>query len=86
MCRRFSAEVGAERVGVMLAEGLERSGLSELSLFEWGRWSAPEELAQRLYAGMRELDSRNCAVIVCPVPEGDGIAAALRDRLSKAAK
>ena len=70
MCRTLSAEVGAERVGVMLAEGLERSGLSGLLLFEWGRWSAPEELAQRLYAGMRELDSRNCAVIVRPCRRG----------------
>ena len=53
--------------------------------FPRGAWSAPEELAHQLYAGLRELDAQGCTVILCPVPRGDGIAAAIRDRLRKAA-
>lgn len=88
--------VAAEReagtlTGVMLAHGL--AGESEASPamlqggegFEWGDWNEPEMLAERLYAGLRELDGRGCGVIVCPIPMGEGIEAAIRDRLRKAA-
>jgi len=71
------------RLGVMLPAAWQAPPHS--SVFEWGRWSAPEELAQRLYAGLRELDARGCNVILCPVPDADGMGAALRDRLRKAA-
>ncbi|HEX4022951.1 MAG TPA: L-threonylcarbamoyladenylate synthase [Acidobacteriaceae bacterium] len=54
--------------------------------FDWGSWSNPAELAQRLYAGLRALDSMGAAVIVCPVPGGVGIGAAIRDRILKAAR
>jgi L-threonylcarbamoyladenylate synthase len=50
----------------------------------WGRWSEPDELARELYAGLRALDAEGCGVIVCPLPPGDGIGAAIRDRLLKA--
>jgi L-threonylcarbamoyladenylate synthase len=53
--------------------------------FAWGHWSAPEELAERLYAGLRALDAERCDVILCPVPSDMGIGAAIRDRLRKAA-
>jgi L-threonylcarbamoyladenylate synthase len=53
--------------------------------FAWGRWSAPEELAERLYAGLRALDAERCDVILCPVPGDTGISEAIRDRLRKAA-
>ncbi|HEY2858975.1 MAG TPA: Sua5 family C-terminal domain-containing protein, partial [Terracidiphilus sp.] len=52
---------------------------------DWGRWDAPDELAARLYATLRALDAKGCDVIVCPVPEDQGIGAAIRDRLRKAA-
>jgi L-threonylcarbamoyladenylate synthase len=71
-------------VGILQPEGWDVPSGTEA--FQWGRWDAPEELARRLYAGLRDLDSRGCDVIICPVPVGDGIAAALRDRLGKAAK
>jgi L-threonylcarbamoyladenylate synthase len=45
-----------------------------------------EELAQRLYAGLRWLDNAGVMVIVCPLPDGGGLGTALRDRLQKAAK
>lgn len=54
--------------------------------FDWGRWSNPEELAQRLYAGLRALDAMGAVVIVCPVPAADGIGEAIRDRMFKAAR
>ena len=72
-----------ERVGVMLpAEVVAPFGVT--SVFAWGRWSAPEELARELYAGLRALDQQGCSVILCPLPPADGIGAAIRDRLIKA--
>jgi L-threonylcarbamoyladenylate synthase len=43
-------------------------------------------LARTLYAGLRALDAQGCSVILCPVPDGEGIGAAIRDRLVKAAR
>jgi L-threonylcarbamoyladenylate synthase len=78
-------ELTGERVGVMLpAEAAAPHGVA--ALFDWGRWSAPEELARRLYAGLRELDGQGCTVILCPVPPDGGIGAAIGDRLHKAGK
>jgi L-threonylcarbamoyladenylate synthase len=72
-----------ERVGVMLPTGW--ASPKGAVVFEWGRWDVPQELASRLYAGLRSLDAKKCAVIVCPVPAEEGIGAAIRDRLRKAA-
>ena len=83
-----------ERVGVMLPFGLSGeesreelkgrfAGIGEI--FWWGKWSEPEELAHRLFAGLRQLDAAGCVVIVCPMPNGGGIGDAIRDRLRKAA-
>jgi L-threonylcarbamoyladenylate synthase len=86
LARQFSSE----RVGVMLpAQIADDVGGGDLDVFAWGRWprdgEEPEELAHRLFAGLRALDAAGCSVILCPVPPGDGIAAAIRDRLRKAA-
>jgi L-threonylcarbamoyladenylate synthase len=71
--------------GVMLPEGVARPEvIIEERAFLWGRWNAPEELAQRLYAGLRALDAAGCTVILCPLPPAEGIGAAIRDRLKKA--
>jgi L-threonylcarbamoyladenylate synthase len=76
----------AERLGAMLpAEVPAPQGIAAERVFAWGRWDAPEELARNLYAGLRALDAAGCAVILCPVPEANGIGAAVRDRLRKAA-
>jgi L-threonylcarbamoyladenylate synthase len=53
-------------------------------IFDWGRWSHPEELAQRLFAGLRYLDQAEVDVILCPMPQASGIGVAIRDRLRKA--
>jgi L-threonylcarbamoyladenylate synthase len=84
MQRHIARAVTDIRVGVMLPEGWHAPPLAVV--FPWGRWSAPEELAQRLYAGLRELDAAECEVILCPLPAAEGIGAALRDRLRKAAR
>ena len=74
-----------ETVGVMLPAGVDASfGLGGDSIFPWGQWSAPEEMARTLYAGLRALDQKGCTVILCPLPPPEGIGAAIRDRLQKA--
>jgi L-threonylcarbamoyladenylate synthase len=70
------AELANVDLGTPLRAGAE---------FAWGRWSVPEELAEKLYAGLRALDAQACNVILCPMPEPGGIGDAIRDRLRKAA-
>lgn len=78
------ARNGSKRVGVLLPA--EFTAQAAAAVFAWGRWTKPDELAHALYAGLRALDAEGCDVIVCPVPGADGIGAALRDRLRKAAR
>ena len=74
-----------EQLGVMLPEGAAApAAIAKERVFLWGRWNDPEELAQRLYAGLRALDAAGCTVILCPLPAAEGIGAAIRDRLKKA--
>jgi L-threonylcarbamoyladenylate synthase len=88
--------LAGRKIGVMLPGGLpghpasafadeERDFAGIEFTYAWGHWQQPEELAHRLFAGMRFLDSAGCDVILCPTPPGDGIGAAIRDRLRKAA-
>jgi L-threonylcarbamoyladenylate synthase len=90
MGRRFvetAAGAPIASLGLMLPLDIELPReLAEAEVFPWGRWSAPEELARNLYAGLRELDARGCTRILCPMPPADGIGAAIRDRLVKAGK
>ena len=73
-----------ERLGVLLPADVKLQ-IEGMIAYPWGRWSAPDELAHDLYAGLRALDAQGCTVILCPVPSGDGLPTAIRDRLSKAA-
>jgi L-threonylcarbamoyladenylate synthase len=87
---RAAAPLGAHRVGMMLPVELKelsvlRESASRAEIYVWGSWHAPEELARNLYAGLRALDASGCTVILCPLPSGEGIGAAIRDRLRKAA-
>jgi L-threonylcarbamoyladenylate synthase len=78
-------ENACDRVGVMLPAGIPiPEELFALPIFAWGRWDAPEEMAQSLFAGLRALDEQDCTVILCPLPPHDGIGVAIRDRLNKA--
>jgi L-threonylcarbamoyladenylate synthase len=73
-----------EVLGVMLPDGWQAANGSQI--YKWGPWGDNEVLARRLFAGLRALDEAGVAVIFCPLPEGDGIGVALRDRLMKAAR
>jgi L-threonylcarbamoyladenylate synthase len=76
-----------EVLGVMLPEGVPAPpGVDAGRVFAWGRWNAPEELARRLYAGLRALDTAGCTVILCPLPPAEGLGETIRDRLRKAAR
>ncbi|MGO8757229.1 MAG: L-threonylcarbamoyladenylate synthase [Terracidiphilus sp.] len=76
---------GGERLGAMLPAGVDAPAeIAAERVFAWGRWDAPEELAQRLYAGLRALDAAGSTAILCPLPPAEGIGAAIRDRLEKA--
>jgi len=84
------AEVAAryprERLGILWPADLALPATASGTVFNWGRWSAPEEMARELYAGLRALDAQGCTVVVCPVPPSEGIGEAIRDRLRKAAR
>jgi L-threonylcarbamoyladenylate synthase len=81
------SQFDGQRVGVMLPIEIDSSILPQSARISyWGHWSAPEEMARQLYAGLRELDGQECDVIICPMPPQDGIGAAIRDRLLKAAR
>jgi len=80
-------QIQDQRVGILLPEGVECPPLPKsVRIYRWGRWSAPEEMARELYAGLRQLDAMQCSAIVCPMPPAKGIGAAIRDRLIKAAR
>ena len=75
-----------ERVGIMLPRDFDSPAPPGAVIFPWGRWSAPEEMARELYAGLRWLDTRECTVVLCPIPPDEGIGIAIQDRLRKAAR
>lgn len=84
------ARAQGERVGLMVPDEFA-AGLSTMSsagclVFRWGGLGHPEELARRLFAGLRELDLAGATVILCPLPQTGGIGEAIRDRLRKAAR
>jgi L-threonylcarbamoyladenylate synthase len=89
---RFAAEAreassSGEKLGLMLPKDFRwDSEQGSALVYRWGSWTNEEELAQRLFAGLRWLDAAGATVILCPVPEGGGIGAAIRDRLNKAAR
>lgn len=88
----FAAEAQAaqqanEKLGLMLPESFAAGdGFSQSLVYRWGAWTNEEELAQRLFAGLRWLDAAGATVILCPLPQAKGIGVAMRDRLSKAAR
>ena len=90
---QLAAEIGrhggASPIGLLVPVELDRSALAageNVIACPWGAWNNPAELAQRLYALLRDLDRRGCGVILCPLPPAEGIGVAIRDRLAKAAR
>jgi L-threonylcarbamoyladenylate synthase len=83
---KLKREGNGVRVGVMAPEEFKSDMRGADAVFAWGRWDDLESLAQRLFAGLRWLDTQESTHIVCPLPAERGIGRALRDRLEKAAK
>jgi L-threonylcarbamoyladenylate synthase len=77
-------QAAGEVVGIMLP-GNVNIGRPYLT-YRWGELTDQGELARRLFAGLRELDAAGATVIVCPLPEDQGLGVAIRDRLLKAAR
>jgi L-threonylcarbamoyladenylate synthase len=71
--------------GVLLPSNWPVPAAMQVQCFDWGDWQRPEELAQRLFAGLRALDDLGAAQIYCPLPPPTGLGAAICDRLMKAA-
>ncbi len=84
LCAELDELQEMESVGVMLPDGWS-AGTAKV-VYRWGAWGDAEELARRVFAGLRELDGAGVDVIVCPVPGRGGVGDALRDRLEKAAQ
>jgi L-threonylcarbamoyladenylate synthase len=74
-----------QKLGLMLPSNWLKGLECEAMVFDWGTWEKPEELAQRLYAGLRWLDEQMVEVTLCPLPPAGGLRTAIRDRLKKAA-
>lgn len=74
------------KLGLMLADAFENIDVKDAIVYRWGKWSDTEQLAQRLFAGLRYLDKAGATIIVCPLPAAKGIGIAMRDRLQKAAR
>lgn len=89
---RFRSELQAarradEKPGIMLPDGFPSDDVAAETLtYRWGDWRSEEELAHRLFAGLRWLDAAGATVILCPLPDSAGIGIAIRDRLKKAAR
>jgi L-threonylcarbamoyladenylate synthase len=82
----LQCEEAGETVGLMLPDAFQTAVIGRRArVYRWGNWSDEEELAQRMFAGLRWLDAGGATAIVCPVPGGKGIGVAIRDRLRKAA-
>jgi L-threonylcarbamoyladenylate synthase len=72
-------------VGIMLPQGWAVLN-NHAETFPWGSIDDTTALAQSLFSGLRELDRRGVATILCPLPKPEGLGLAVRDRLQKAAK
>jgi L-threonylcarbamoyladenylate synthase len=81
---RRCEEIG-EEVGLMLPDAFQNAVIGRKArVYRWGSWKDDEELAQRLFAGLRWLDAAGVTAIVCPLPQARGIGVAIRDRLLRA--
>jgi L-threonylcarbamoyladenylate synthase len=73
-------------IGILLPSDWKVPELAPFTIFPWGQWQDWDQLAERLFLALRFLDERGVEVILAPLPDESGLGAALRDRLSKAAK
>lgn len=75
----------SERVGVLIAdEDIEAYQESGALIYATGRAEAPEQIATRLFAGLRALEEAGVQVILCRSFSEEGLGLAIQDRLLKA--
>lgn len=87
MVAKAARSYRGEKLGIMLPGELTApSWLDSSRVYQWGLWASPVEMARLLYSGLRALDAQKCTVILCPLPPAEGVGAAIRDRLHKAAR
>ncbi len=74
--------------GLLLPEGLLAPSAipSHVKVQPWAAWGRLDALGQQLFASLRALDTSGVERILCPLPPAEGLGAALRDRLLKAAR
>jgi L-threonylcarbamoyladenylate synthase len=77
-------QAAGEVVGIMLPSDVNIG--HPYLIYRWGTPMDQNELARRLFSGLRELDAAGATVIVCPLPGDEGLGVAMRDRLLKAAR
>jgi L-threonylcarbamoyladenylate synthase len=82
----LAAQLHAEGETVGIMSPVAHLDANPYLIYEWSEMSDPQKLAQRLFAGLRELDAAGATVIVCPLPKDEGLGIAIRDRLIKAAR
>jgi len=82
----LAAQQSTPHVGVLLPTDWQIGATPHVLTYAWGDWHIPEQLAARLFAGLRELDDRGATLILCPLPPAEGVGQAIRDRLEKAAR
>ena len=75
-----------ERIGVMAPDGWQLPPSMRLVRFDWGEWGDWQQLARRLFEGLRALEAEEVDAILCPLPPASELALALRDRLLRAAQ
>ncbi len=75
-----------ERVGVLIAdEDISAFQDSSAHIYTLGSAAVPEQMATRLFAGLRALEEAGVQAILCRSFEEQGLGLAIRDRLLKAA-
>ncbi|MBO0796830.1 MAG: hypothetical protein J2P36_38615, partial [Ktedonobacteraceae bacterium] len=65
-------------------EDIETFQESSAQIYALGRSDAPEQIANRLFAGLRALEEAGVQVILCRSFNEQGLGLAVRDRLLKA--
>jgi L-threonylcarbamoyladenylate synthase len=83
---RLAAQLRAQGETVGIMSPVAHLDANPYLIYEWSEMSDSQKLAQRLFAGLRELDAAGATVIICPLPAAEGLGIAIRDRLIKAAR
>ncbi len=73
-------------LGVILPTNWTLTTTSTSLIEPWASWDDPPALAAHLYTALRSLDDRSATHILCPLPALTEQTAAIRDRLTKAAR